>query len=156
MAITLGTDSYSTIAEANAYLALDDRAIPDDTYGENLLKRATQAIDRIYGHRFIGQRTSTNPLHWPRDLAAYSNTNRYLEKIPTELKQATAEMAVLIDSGIDPYEQPTPASRDESVSVDAISVSSTYVAPFTEKPLYKVELILKPLLTSQHGLRLYK
>lgn len=169
MAITVGQDTYSTVADANDYLTLHyGTTLSDDTAtAEALLKRATTAIDVLYGERFIGVRTTDNPLEWPRFLnefgkaevvIGYSNTGRALENpVPREVKNATIELAYSISQGVDVYAQPAPVLKQESVDVGDVSRTlvfqdSGYMANF----LHRVKVIIAPVLRSTGGLRLVK
>lgn len=170
MTITVGTDSYVSVADARTYLASVDKALPaSNDAAESLLKRATLAIDRIYGDKFIGIRYSSNPLEWPRlanymgpgsanvgDIGGYgySNTGRYLEAIPREVQQATAEMAIMLDSDVDPYVQPEAAVQNSTITVDVITIAQTTSGARVSDPLYNVGLILKPVVRSGSSLRL--
>ena len=158
MAITVGTDSYISHADANSYWEFNfEEGLPADGPGNDLLKKATIAIDRLYGSRFIGWRVSSNPLSWPRNSASNSRTGRRLESIPKEVADATAEMAYLIYNGEDVYTQPGPLVKDESIQVDVISISNTFAGTYQDKStLSKIELILAPVLTGGNGLRLVK
>jgi hypothetical protein len=172
MAITVGTDSYVSLANARAYLAKVGKSLPStDSVAEDLLKQATLAIDRIFADRFIGVRISSNPLEWPR-LAdyvgpggvniggaggyGYSNTGRYLEPIPREVEQATSELAVLLDEGLNPYTQPEAAVMDSSITVDVISISTKASGARVDDPIFNVSLILRPVLITGSGLRLVR
>lgn len=157
MAIVVGTDSYISVEDANTYLAMFGLALPaDEALAEGLLKRATMAIDRVYGSRFIGVRYSDKPLEWPRISAAYSMNNRYLEDIPNEVAYATAEFALMLDAGFDPYAQPAAAITETSVTVDVISTSEKYAAPRRTDTMYNITVILQPVLKTGGALSLVR
>ena len=159
--LTVGTDSYIAVADAEAYIAAQGLDALSDP--EVLLKRATLAIDRIYGARFIARKIlTTQPLAWPRS-EGYSYTvdeNGYFyfidsdgnprntNLIPAEVQQATVELAVMMDAGTNPYTQPDPFVKDESVQIDVIKTSSTYASNIGHKsdPLYLITLVLRPIL----------
>lgn len=147
MALTVGTDTYISVADANSYLALFDKSLPEDL-AEALLKKATLAMDRLYASQFIGGRISDNPLEWPRVSASHSNTGRYLEDIPNEVAQATAELAYLLDSGVDPYTQPEALVKEKTETVDVITLSQKFEGVYRTEPLYSVRVVLKPVLVT--------
>jgi len=158
MAITVGIDTYASTAEATDYCTL----VGIDQLGsaEASLKQATIAIDRLYGARFIGVKEQLDqPLHWPRRPTA-SNIDqstdwfivdsfgnyRNFTGIPTEVKQATIELAVMIEAGTNPYAQPAAQVTDETVELDVIKTSKKYSTGYAAEPLYKLSVILASLL----------
>jgi hypothetical protein len=142
MALTVGTDTYISLEDANTYLAdFSDGTVVT----ESDLKRATLALDRLYGSRFISAKTdSTQPLQFPRA----GDTD-----IPIEVEQATAELAALISNDTNPYVQPDPLVSEESVEIDVIKQSRRFADAYRSNPLYQVTLILSPWLLASGGLR---
>lgn len=171
MTITVGTDTYISLADARTYVA--DQGLPAlplvDADAEVLLKRGRVSMDRIYSNRYLGMKqTITQPLFWPRIFAqgnphgvnewpyqiVDSDGNpRNFQGIQPELGYAQVEMTSMLQANIDPYAQPAPyVNFDKSVvgSLEKeihISDSKSY----REDPLYKISLILRPLLTSSTG-----
>ena len=168
MALTVGTNTYVDEAAAAEYCelaGLDALANP-----ETSLKRATLALDRLYGGRFIGVKASiAQALAWPRRPTASQvdasqdwyvvdsfGNYRDFNGIPVEVQQATVELAVLIEDGKDVYLQPEPRVVSESVELDVIKQSRTYLSGYMVTPLNKVNVILAPLLTRAGSIRLVR
>lgn len=158
MALTVGTDSYASTIEADDYCAL--AGIDPLGTAEASLKQATLALDRLYGARYIGIKEQLDqPLHWPRRPTAANidqstdwfvfdafGNYRNFTGIPAEVKQATIELAVLIEAGTNPYAQPASQVTDETVELDVIKTSKKYSTGYAAEPLYKISVILAPLL----------
>ena len=144
MALTVGTNSYIDAAAAAEYIAVE--GLDALTDAENSLIRATKALDRLFGQRFTGAKTlSTQVLQFPRGGAT---------AVPQEVLDATVELAVLLESGANLYAQPAPLVKSESVSVGDITESKTYRdTGYSTNFLYKLEVILSPVLVPTSGLR---
>lgn len=99
----------SGLATSNAYITVQefkdhhiDRGVEAasdgtflDTEVEQLLIQATDYIDKRFGKRFRGyRRTRDQALMWPR-MDAYDNDDFVLPDLPTQLKKATAEYALI-------------------------------------------------------------
>lgn len=97
-----GANSYAGVAEADDYFTPTAQntvwSLLTTTQKENLLVQATRALDVFT--RYEGTKTvETSPLRWPRS----GVTNRDcigigVTTIPTELKQATYELAYLLNT----------------------------------------------------------
>jgi hypothetical protein len=142
MPITVGTDSYISLADANTYLASFGPADAVLTT-EEALKRATKVIDRLYRGQFIGSKTDdAQPLEWPRS----GDTT-----IPAVLGEATAEIAYSIesDASFKPYAQPSPLVKKESVEVDVVKTTFEYANGSSgTDPYYAITVILAPVLST--------
>jgi hypothetical protein len=97
--VTVGgadSDSYGTIAEADAYHAAygnADWATYDDAIKEPALRRAAQYIDSSYS--FIGTKASeSQALEWPRSGAYVNGVLVDDATIPTAIKRAQFEAAL--------------------------------------------------------------
>lgn len=156
--LTVGTDSYISEADASAYLTL--MGLDPLESAEALLKRATVAIDRIYGTRFIGSKTaSTQPLLWPRtvdDSIDSDGSVRDFADLPTELAHATVEMAVLLNSGTSVFAVPEPQVTKESFDLGGIKESREFGTAHTANHLHTVALTLRPLLAPPNVTRLVR
>lgn len=92
-----GANAYITVAFADTYF--DERGI-EGWYGDTTEKQfaiiqATDWIDKRFGRRFIGLRsTSTQGLQWPRTSAIDYNAIEYVDAVPLALQQACAEYAL--------------------------------------------------------------
>jgi hypothetical protein len=151
MTITVGTDTYVTVEDAIEYLALmglpelpvDEGAAPNAS-AELALKRATRAIDNLYGGRFIGVKADyEQPLQWPR----VHDVDEVVGDTPIELSNATTEMyALMIDSDV--YVQPEPQLIKETVQLDVIQESREFAETYAPNLLHKIAMILRPLISS--------
>ena len=137
MPLTVGTDTYIDLADATAYLA--DFGPDGAEVDESALKRATLAIDRLWGGTFTGARSvSTQALEFPRDGST---------EIPLCVQHATAELAYLISTGTDPYTQPTPLVTEETIKLDVITESRKFHdTGYRTNFLHKIKVILGPVL----------
>lgn len=164
MAITLKVDTYITVADANTYLTGAGLDELDSTDDEKFLKQATKAIDRRYAPRWLGVKSlSTQSLNWPRFITnqfAYYQYNAFgdlmswnSESIPTELGEATAELALMLQNGFDPYAPIAPAITEASEKVDVIQTTYKFDKAFIDlsDEWTKIDLILAPLLGSAKG-----
>lgn len=170
MALTVGTDSYISVADAAAYCELAGLDSLGVDTAESSLKQATLALDRLYGARFIGLKEQlSQALAWPRrpttaqvdssqDWYVVDSFGNYRDfsGIPTEVKQATVELAVLIEAGTNPYVQPEPVVTTETVEVDVIKQSRSYQAGYRTDPLFKVTAVLAPLLATGYSIKLVR
>jgi hypothetical protein len=158
MALTVGTDSYISDADAASYIALMGLDTLDDA--EPLLRRATQAVDRLYGARFIGSKAdSTQALLWPRivpDGIDADGNVRDFTSIPVELANATVELALLIQDEANVFAQPEPQVTEQSVKVDVIQKTVKYAGTYAPNALHSVVLVLRPLLASSASMRLVR
>lgn len=100
MALTVGTDSYLSLAEADAYWAARDNldweaATAADK--EKALREATQYLDGRFD--WVGDHPGgAQALGWPR-LSARDHEGRVLAGIPLKVAEATAELALEALSG---------------------------------------------------------
>ena len=155
MALVVGTNSYVTVVEANAYLVdridtdMWDTATPEDQ--AKALVTATRMID---GKGFIGQMTSpTQSLCWPRVNATFKDP-RYGGRVtipsttvPERLKQAVIEQALHILSNENLLE--SSSIEFERIKVGPIELegsSEGYKPVPKETPL--LYDILKPLIAA--------
>jgi hypothetical protein len=150
--------TYATAAEATTYCTtyrLD--ALASDT-ADAYLVCASVAIDRLYGARFIGQKTTDSALQWPRTVSSNTDTfgnERDFTIIPVEVVNATIELAVMLQDGLDPYAQPAAPSTEDKIKIDVIEIS-TKSAGTAIAPLYKIGVILSPLLGAFQTMRLVR
>lgn len=106
--MTLIVEDGSGLADANAYVSMDDCAeycaargltFPSSPSapGEQAIIRATAAIDARYRTRFPGTKVNgrAQPLQWPRT-GAYDSDGEEIasDEIPQEIVHATCEAAV--------------------------------------------------------------
>lgn len=139
--LEVGLDTYIDLAGATAYLA--DYGDEGAVVTEADLKKATLAIDRLYGGRFTGASTSAlQPLQFPRN----GDTD-----IPLAAAHATAELAAMLNAGLNPYIQPDAVVTEESVQVDVLKKARKFAAGYAVNPLHKVSVILAPLMVSTSG-----
>lgn len=173
MTITVGTDTYISLADAQSYAAAQGLTLgANDTATETLLKRATTALDRLYGNKYLGiKQVETQALAWPRFYISSQNNMphgqgewlyqtydsdgnpRDFTGIQPETGYAEVELAALIQSGTDVYAQPLPAIVFERSKVGSLEkeIHTTDNRSYMVNPLYKISLILRPLLTNSTG-----
>lgn len=173
MTITVGIDTYISLADAKTYAAANGLTLAStDPAIEIQLKQATQAIDRIYGARFLGQKdTKEQTLAWPRNyfgsevprahgegewpyVTVDSDGNpRDFSGLQPETGYATVELAALIQNGVNIYAQPDAALSGLRVKVATLEEDRQYknAQGYRTDPLYKIALILRPLLRLTDG-----
>lgn len=125
MTLTVGTDTYATLAEADAYAATRSWASAwdalDDAVKEQRLIDAAVYLDTSYTWK--GQiSTSTQAMSWPR-YGVYDKEGRLLasDAYPDRLKDAQVELAYLASA-----ELVTNSSAGEVTALTAGSVSLTF------------------------------
>jgi len=145
------SDSFASVADANAYLAARGQSSWEDVETvdkESALRRATDYMQQVYRGRWGGTRTSmTQALDWPRYLVPVKDAPAafvvYYESniIPSEVKSACIALALKAAAGdLAPDIQPAVASE----SVGSISVS---YAPGRQTVRYQaIDNMLSPLL----------
>jgi hypothetical protein len=93
-------DSYVSVEEADAYHASRGNVLWADilpAQKEVLLRRATDYITYIFGRSFIGVRAvSGQSLAWPR--ISINDINLYSLGVPREIREATAELALVANT----------------------------------------------------------
>lgn len=159
MTLSVGTNTYVDATTAAEYCTLE--GLSALTTPETSLVRATRALDRLYGARFIGRKQVSNQiLAWPRftDTSASDafGEHRDFTVIPTEVQQAAVELAVLIEANVDVYAQSKPLVIQEAIEVSGIKDSKTYARPFATRPLAKIETILAPLMSTASQIKLVR
>ena len=151
MTLSVGTDSYISIADADAYWANRNNgtwANAAQPQKEKALREATQFIDGAY--EFIGQHPgpSSQLLAWPRNNAIVKSGNLkgvQFTGIPEPVKDATAELALeALDERLRPSQDRGGAVKREKV--DVIEVEYMGFAP-GDKTFSFVTMLLKPLLS---------
>lgn len=173
MALTVGTDTYITLANARAYvLANGLAALPvGDSDAETLLRKATKSLDQIYGAKYLGMKsTIQQALAWPRIfvegtlkphginewpyIIVDSDGNpRDFSTIPVEVTYAEVEIASMFQAGVDVYAQPQATVNFERSVVGTLEkeIRTTDNKSYRVDPLYKISLILRPLLINSNG-----
>lgn len=157
MSLTVGTNSYVAVADANTYWADRNNAswsALSTAQKEAALIEATQFIDASY--MFIGTQITTQVLAWPRydvyitkgNLAGVSYDS---VTIPPAIKQATYELAIEAANGRlqPPQERGGMIKRQK---IDVIEVEYSDAAP-ANKTYGFVTKLLSPLLISTPGQR---
>ena len=155
-----GANTYVSLLDANEYVTLyaEDPSVYEN-YDQEKAKRsliqAAKVLDELYGTRYSGYiyPDATQTLLFPRS-SFYTNTGKLIKQleIPTELKNAQVELAMLIYDGFNPY---VTRNRDgnilsKSVSVaGAISTSVSYNKASEDEEftgMIRVERVLAPIL----------
>lgn len=170
MTITVGTDTYISYADAVTYATNNGLTLgATQPATETLLKNATVALDRIYGAKYLGQKeTMGQPLGWPRLVGTgqphgegewlyvtYDSDGnpRDFSGLQPETGYAQVELAALMQAGTDVYAQPLPTVSAFTNKVASLEESKTLANSqgWQQNPLYKISLILRPLLVISSG-----
>jgi hypothetical protein len=173
MSLTVGTDTYISLADARAYVTANSLTpLPAvDADAEKLLKQATTTLDQLYGNKYLGMKaTSTQGIAWPRNYFNTTNAPHYsgdylyatidsdgnprdFSGLQPETGYAETELAVMIQAKIDVYAQPKPTVNFEKSKVGTLEqeIHTTDNKSYRVDPLYKISLILRPILLNQTG-----
>jgi len=168
--ITVGVDTYISLANAQAYASANGLTLgANDSATESLLKQATVALDRIYGNRYLGEKdTASQPLAWPRLVGSgrphFEGESLYVtydsdgnprdfSGLQPETGYAQVELAAMVQASVDIYAQPAPAVSAFTNRVASLEESKTLANAqgWQQNPLYKISLILRPLLENNSG-----
>lgn len=152
MAIVVGTDTYLSIADADAYWSARSNSTwsdADDATKEKALIEATQYLDGAFS--YIGTQITTNVLAWPRYEAFvrkgnFAGVTYDSETIPPQIKNACAEIALHALSArlVEVKERDGQVKREK---VDVIEVEYLDRAP-SSKTYKFAKMLLSPLLKS--------
>ena len=153
MTVTVGTDTYLSVADADTYWSNRNNSewsaasVADKEKG---LREATQYLDGAYS--YIGTHPlDTQVLAWPRNSAFVLSGNlkgvRYSSTtIPPQIQDACAELALeALTENLRPSQERAGAIKKEKV--DVIEVEYLDFAP-SHKTFDFVTLLLKPLVKS--------
>lgn len=148
MALTVGTNAYLTVADADAYHGERGRpawAAASLAAREAAIVAATDHIDAAY--RFVGRRADpVQALSWPR-LDAEAVDGRSLDSIPSPVVRATAELALIaLDGPLVPVDETGGAVIDQKLG----SVATRFdpdASPERRFPF--VERLLQPVLAGR-------
>ncbi len=172
MALTVGTDTYISLTDADAYLAAnylstDTKLIAwvalTDANCEVLLKKAAKTIDR---QAFIGQKkVSTQTMafprayyNWPYSYYTYNTVNLYFDQdwyvesaVTNDVKYAQCEIAITEASGVSDRQQ----LQREGVKSFSIGKLSENYGSGSANAIYSVEAreYLKPYLAGSVAIR---
>lgn len=155
MAITVGTDSYLSVADADTYWTNKNNSVwsaASTAEKEAALREATQYIDSAYS--FIGQQITSNVLAFPRhdvEITSGNFAGVYYdsETIPPQIENACAELALEgLSARLAPSESRGGAIKREKV--DVVEVEYLDWAPSGTTYRF-VSMILKPLLSGGQG-----
>ena len=145
MTLTVGSDTYISIASADAYFAARDVAswaAATTQAREAALLQATVYLDGTY--QFVGRIADTGQsLAWPR-LGAIDGDGRTLDNIPDRVAHACGELALIaLSEALAPPEHRGGRVTEERVGV--LSVSYTKDAP-TGRTFPYIDLLLSGLV----------
>lgn len=174
--ITVGTDSYISLANARTYATLfslsgvesaadllDVGAVAAaDATAEANLKIAAKSLDRVFGNKYLGTKaTSSQSLAWPRNVGQVGTwfatidadgNPRDFSTLPVELGEAQVELCSLIQSGVDVLAQIDGAVTSIIEELDVLKSQKQYAKSFQIDPLHRVKTILRPLLSTKVGI----
>ena len=151
MAITVGTDSYVSVADADTYWSDRnnlDWTTADTADKEKALREATEFIDGTYARQWIGEHpgSASQVLAWPRN-GAVDSEGRSVTGIPQRVKDATSRLA------LDALSAFLSEAEDRGGRVARAKVGPLDVSYFGDAPAGTaypfLDLTLKPLLV--HG-----
>lgn len=152
-------ESYSSVAEVAAYVALyditgwDSNTTTDEK--EVALRKATSYLDLVYGKNYKGSRnTKTQGLKWPRTGAVVNEFEVEDNEIPKDLKTATMIVAVKMLNGEDflPDLDSPEALIRERVKIGPIEVDETYAGGKGQYKRYtEVEELMEGLTIGMSG-----
>lgn len=162
--MALIVETGEKVANANSYVDLafaasyhtalgNDAWAGDAAVLEEALIVACRALDQLYGLQYLGRinRDSTQVLLWPRTTTCDAHGRSLVAgTIPTCLKEAQCEIALLHRQGIDVFPtQADAAVKSSTVQIGAISESYEFYKPVQKETFTgfrRVELILTPIL----------
>lgn len=152
MAITVGTNSFLSVADATAILA--DRFDSQDWVSAGPVKQAkalVSATREIDETSWIGQAVSASQsLGWPRKRASFVDPKLRLtvtiaeDEIPDRVKIATAELALYYIQN--PTAIDTASSTAEEITVGPISISDANTQKKVSRMAPGVSKLLNPLI----------
>jgi hypothetical protein len=170
MTITVGVDTYISLADARSYATANGLTLPaSNTDAENALKQATQTLDRLYAGKYLGMKaTIAQTLQWPRTFAGMvphgvgewpyiyvdSDGNpRDFTNLQPETGFAEVELAASTTAGSNPYAQPSPRVNFDRSLVGSLEkeIRTTDDNSYRVDPLFKVNVILRPILKNTTG-----
>ncbi len=142
MTVTVGTDVYASVADANAYCTKYGKAAwtGADSVKELALLQATLYLDSYF--QWVGLIDDTDqPLGWPR-IDAYDAEGRLLEGIPTKVANACIELAVLALGGsLATMELPTTSGRVKRERLGEADIEYDFSAA-AARPTYDLIVML--------------
>lgn len=152
------SNSYVDVTYADSYLGMfgyaDWTSITDPVIKQNALVAATQAVELMYGQRYLSfPSRSVQSLLFPRYLLIVNRIQIISQgTIPDQLKRAVCEVALMSVQGSDIFPLPKTdnflRSKKLAISGGPSKDVSWSKNPVTEQFLgfNKVELLLKPIL----------
>jgi len=159
------SDSYISVADADTYLAIYTTRTDWDSATtankEIALKRATQYLDNMYGARWKGIRSDEDQaLDWPRyGVTDHDGYGWDSDEMPTELLNATCEIADRIIDGDNPMadQSDTSTIRKQKVKAGPVEEEVEYAGSMTLGKKYPtVEALLSPLITGANMVQLHR
>ncbi len=157
MTIVVGTDSYSSVADADTYWSNrnnSDWSAASTAEKEAALREATLYIDGAFN--FIGTQITTNTLAWPRydvfiESGNFAGVSYNSTTIPPQIKNATIELALeALTARLAPTLARGGAVKREKV--DVVEVEYMDFAP-SGKTFAFAAMLLKPLTTGSKVVR---
>lgn len=152
-------ESYVSVADCTDYHSKRDNAAwaataaSPATVRENLLRRATEYLDSIYGERWQGEQVnpSVQALNWPRQYVYVENNTIELSStsLPVALVRATCEVALLLAEGEDLLPALERGGRIKALTqvVGPLSERTAYADDAPSTTVYhSVDRYVKPLL----------
>jgi len=162
MAITQGTDTYISLADADTYIAAMAgdyptvwAAISEDSDKEAYLKRAARILDGKWGSQFVGAiYKNTQTMEFPRDGTDRSGRD-IAGEYPTKLQDAQAEIAARLANGEDLTEDRNRGGDVKRKKIGPIETEWNVAAP-VGKVFEEIEGLLWLYLRSSNTTKLLR
>lgn len=145
-------ESYASVADANTYFAKRLNAAWDELDDiddkEPALIKATDFMERVYGQKWIGTRTSeTQALSFPREgVKRVGGWNYYdNDEIPREVKVACMELALKVSS------EPLAADLTADDFIEAVTIGPISINYKESSPAVKIYREINDLLAPLFG-----
>lgn len=139
-------DSYLSAADARTYASNKGVTLDaDDAVVEPQIRKAMAFLEGRYS-RYQGEKaTDDQALQWPRSWVWRYGYALDANTIPQELKDALAELVILIHGGLDIQPTITTGGRKDRVKVGPIDVSYDSDSQPRQPVFPTVEQLLRPL-----------
>ncbi len=127
-----------------------------DDSKEIAIIQATKELDKRFGKRFIGNKADRDQaLSWPRINALDTDGFYWNGVVPSAVKNAVCELALLVIQGTDLRNQPSPNAtiKSKTVKVGEISTATVYENPLQSNTVTTtIDDILSMLISGGGGI----
>lgn len=154
--ITVGTNSYVTVSELEAYA--DDRGITISATDKSVL--LIKAMDYLETRTYKGLKTiTTQTLEFPRVFCGYDYAGLDelclldINEVPQDIKNAQMTAALILDTGDEIQPTLGRAVKKEKADVLEVEYSDNALA---SKQYTKLNDILRPYLANSHPMKVVR